>query len=679
MPILLPLLTFAYDDNEDGLFMALPQTIAEKIREQICTFLKAHQFFSEADIRSPGSHSEKQLIWQACYSILSRLWSYSFETSAYAKNVRASYWLQRDDLNICRTYLWHFGWPYDISSPSMKEAQCLVYGACMDVCSPVPLQLKTIRASVELLEQSTDPWFRLVTLLIRLRVDNDDWDKFNSNIESEGWYLLWKAELLQAISAINKWSDGQWLFVLRAMLALSGVDRDGQPSPRSIRPLAPILVKLLQSRVDLAPRVRGEEIDFWLHAMMTLLDHKSIYILDRRVMYTQVFTGCAGGHLRDPNYIRRLFQLSQDHGLDPSLMRGCLVTILRILFSSSPRNQQGIRLINQYLDIIKEKTNVMTWSIALMELPKMSYFYLRQVVPCLLSGTFPVAGQWGPSEILHGFDRELTTAGTQPTTSILNVIDRIFQDASPVTGAELQNAWLSLYDRNRTRSTFISTSPLAWSPDCAPIASTRLDLYDRDTVEPNLDLVTSFLFSDSVSIACRALRWYLRLKESPPIHGDTLYFVPFSVIFRKGLSTDENRRSWSLLAELIARNWNGAPSEWRSHFVETCFGYKGLQVNDQSTKRHASAPSVGVEDEKGHPDIRTQASAAQSDGLGWMEDVWMTVSRPCITPIELQWIDSSGIMHAAYPQSTEPDDKTSPPESSAHAAPVCVSGALPKC
>ena len=56
----------------------------------------------------------------------------------------------------------------------------------------------------------------------------------------------------------------------------------------------------------------------------------------------------------------------------------------------------------------------------------------------------------------------------------------------------------------------------------------------------------------------------------------------------------------------------------------------------------------------------------------------MTFSRPCITPIKPRWIDSSGIMHAAYPQSTEPDDKTSPPESGAHAAPVWASGALPK-
>ena len=232
-------------------------------------------------------------------------------------------------------------------------------------------------------------------------------------------------------------------------------------------------------------------------------------------------------------------------------------------------------------------------------------------------------------------------------------------DVSLVTGAELQNMWLLLYNHNRTRSTFISTIPLAWSPDCASIASTRLDLYDSDTVEPEMDLVISFLSSHSVSIARRALRWYLRLEPNALIHGDTLYFVPFPIIFRKGLSMDENRESWSLLVELIARNWNGAPSKWRSHFVETFFGYENSQANNQPST-HESAQSTGVGDEKGDPDIRTQASSAQSDGLGWMEDVWMAFSRPCITPIEPQWIDRSGIMHAGYTQSAEPDHKTSP-------------------
>ena len=675
------LLPFVYDHVS---LMALPQTITEKIRETISAFIKSHEPLSELGIVDAQSPSSKQLLLQTSASVLDSLWSYRYDTSAYAKTISASVLLQLDDLDIRPPRNWHLHWLYDTSSPSMKEAQCLVYAACMQGSMPVSPGLKTIRASIELLEQYPDPWFRLVTLLIRLRADGDDWNMFKSDIESEGWYLSWKAELLQAISGIKRWSEGQWLFVLRAIITLS--TKDNHSNTCGIRALAPILVKLLQSRVGLysLPDMQGEELDFWLHVMTTLLDvpaGKYIAILNHRVTHTRDIEGYGRGNLRDLDYIRQLFQLSQDRGLNPSLMRGSLVTILCILILRRPINQQEIRLVNQYLDIIGENMNVITWSIPLTELPIMSFptRYLRWVVSCLLSGRFLAPYHWEPFDILHEFDLKLTAAGAQPTTSILKVIDKLSQDVSTVTGAKLQNAWLSLYDHNLTRSSFISTIPLTWSPDCTPIASTRLDLYDSDTVEPEMDLVISFLSSQSFSIARRAPRWYLRLNETTVICGDTLYFVPFPVIFRKGLSLDENRESWLLLVELIARNFNGAPSEWRSHFAETFFGHEKSQENNQSSA-HESAQSTGVEDEKGHPDIRTQASAAQSDGLGWMEDVWMTVSRPCIAPIELQWFDRSGVMHAAYPEPTrldnETDDETSSPGSSAHAESVAVSDAV---
>ena len=126
-----------------------------------------------------------------------------------------------------------------------------------------------------------------------------------------------------------------------------------------------------------------------------------------------------------------------------------------------------------------------------------------------------------------------------------------------------------------------------------------------------------------------------------------------------------NCESWLLLIELIIRNWNGTPSEWKSRFVETFFGYKSSQM-------HEPAPSTDGEDEKGRPDIGTQASAAQSDGLGWMEDVWTTVLRPmvrniCINPIESLWADLSTVMHAVYPQPAEPDSQGTSPESSVSA------------
>ena len=59
----------------------------------------------------------------------------------------------------------------------------------------------------------------------------------------------------------------------------------------------------------------------------------------------------------------------------------------------------------------------------------------------------------------------------------------------------------------------------------------------------------------------------------------------------------------------------------------------------------------------------------------------MTFSRPCITPIELQWFDQLGVMHAAYPQPTqqddETDDETSSSQCSARTTPVAVSDAVP--
>ena len=168
-----------------------------------------------------------------------------------------------------------------------------------------------------------------------------------SGIESEGWYLLWKAELLQAISGIQEWSEGQWLFVLSGILTLG--TKDNHSNTCSIRALAPILVKLLQSRVDFysLQQMRGDDIDFWLHVMMTLVDvpaSKSTTIIYPWITHARDIEGYgSGGNLRDPDHIRRLFQLSDDRGLDPSLMRECLVTILCILILHNPFGQRMLR------------------------------------------------------------------------------------------------------------------------------------------------------------------------------------------------------------------------------------------------------------------------------------------------------------------------------------------------
>ena len=314
--------------------MALPRTIGEKIRERISVFIKAHEPRSEPAILDAQSPSSKQIISQTSAPVLNRLWSSvdEYDTSAYAKKISTSILLQLDDLDIRPPRDWHLPWLYETSNPSMKEAQCLVYDSCMQGSVAVSWRFwKTIHASVELLEQRPDPWFRLVTLLIRSRVNGDDWDMLKSDIESEGpvrtWYLLrvcdialWKAELLQAISDVTRFTEGQWLFVLSAILA-----RVNDSNTQSTHALAEILVRLLQSRVELFPLspMRGEDLDFWLYVMMRILNRgllgsKAITFPVGEIEHMRDIETYEEGHLRNPDYICQLLQLSQYCGLDPS-------------------------------------------------------------------------------------------------------------------------------------------------------------------------------------------------------------------------------------------------------------------------------------------------------------------------------------------------------------------------
>ena len=161
--------------------------------------------------------------------------------------------------------------------------------------------------------------------------------------------------------------------------------------------------------------------------------------------------------------------------------------------------------------------DVIAWSIPLSELPPRS----QSVVLSLLRGTFiPAEDRWGLSNyrqaacILREFDLKLTAAGAQPTTSILKVIDWAWPNSSFIAGFEIQNAWLSLHYHNHTRTSHTSATPVVWSSSCTSIASKRLDLYDCGDVTPEIGLVIFFLSSQSASIACRALRWYLRLEDN---------------------------------------------------------------------------------------------------------------------------------------------------------------------
>ena len=439
--------------HRDLSFMALPQTIAETIREQISTFIKTHEPLPEQAILDAQLPSSKQLISQASAPVLSKLWRSvdRGDTSAYAKNISTSILLQLDNLDIRPPRNWHLPWFFETSNPSTEEAKCLLYNICMQGHLFVSLRTwETICASVRPLEQRPDPWFNLVTLLIQTKYDGD-WDILRLRESPDGVrYVgagpnaaLREAELLQAISDIILFSEGQWLFVLSTIFT-----HFVRQKSTNTRALVHILVTLLEKHVMLggrrSPMRAGEHIDFWIHVMMTLLGArgrfvvgKSTTILDEEVKHARDLEAYGGGNIRNPNYIRQLLQLSEDHGLDPSLLRGCLVTILCILISNDPMNQQEIRLVNQYLDIIGEEMDVIAWSTPLSELPPRS----ESVVSCLLRGTFlPAQDRWRPPNngqaawILREFDLKLTAAGAQPTTSILRVIDWVWPNSSFVAG-----------------------------------------------------------------------------------------------------------------------------------------------------------------------------------------------------------------------------------------------------
>ena len=656
--------------------MALPQTAAEKIREWVSRFIGAYEPFSEQAVLDAQCSSSKQLIARTSVPVLNKLWNSvgRGDTSMYAKVISTSILLQLDDLNIRPPRDWFLGRLYEISSLSVKEAECLVYSICTQRRLPVsPRFWETVCASLQLLEQRLDPWLRLITLLIRSKIGVGDSDMLKSRIPTDRngsvWYI-WsnpnasprEAEILQAISDVKLFSEEQWCFVLSVISTLFVKHK-----PNDIPACARILARLLQSRVVLdqpSHKRADEHIDFWLHVMMTLLekcDTSDSFSLHEEVQYARDIETYGIGNLRNPNYIRQLLRLSQDHSLDPSLMRGCLVTILYILILNGPMNRQQIRLVNQYLNIIGEEMDIIAWSISLAELP--SDFctgpYLQCAVSCLLSGRcLPVPDQGGPTNnecvavILREFDLKLTAAGSQPTTSILKVVAELSWDRSWVTRPELQNAWLSLYVDNLARSSYTSGIPDVWSPDCTPIASKRLDLYDDATVPPEMNIIIFFLSSHSCSIACRALRWYLRLSENGPIANVTGHFIAFPTIFCKGLSVDENRESWLTFISTLFPVYERMSPEGRLNFTEAFFGFSSLQAKNHVVAGQRTLPA-GEADETGSDLLlKTESvSTAQADGLGWMEEVWMTALRGHIVHLErvhTPWPAPPDFVHATY-------------------------------
>ena len=663
----------------------LPQNAFEKLHEQVSTFIKSHEPRSEQDILDPPSSSSKQIISQTSAPVLNRLLGSigSKDTSTYAKDISISILLQLEDLNIRPPLGWGLPWLYENSNISIQEAKCLVYNTCMQGQIPdSPRFWEIIHASIELVDRSSDPWLHLVILLIRTRVGDQNWDFLKSSIVGQGVFLPFallpgsnvaarEAELLQAISDVGLFSEEQWNFILSAIYTLFI-----RQLPREIPAIARILVKLLQNGViftDDTHILPNKNIDFWVHAMLSLFGISAcVPSMGGGVLHARDVEVCGTCKLRDTNYISQALWSSRHHDLDPSVMRGCLVAIIYILILNNPTNRQEIRLVNQYLDIIEKEMDVITWSTSLSEVftnsdyrwyncgydPEMQ---LSRAVSCLLRGRYSMVYGRHPEEVvsmMYEYDLKLSAVGAQPTTSILSVMDWVSKDQPLISEVELQNSWLSLYAHNVTRSSYTSAIPAIWSSDCTPIASRRLDLYDRGRVTPEIDLVILFLSSDSASIACRALQWYLHLHENLLPPNDTRHFIAFPAIFRKSLPVDQNREGWVLLMNTLLPMWDSMSLKEQLHFAETFFGCEIPQGSDHTVATQHTIPA-GEEYEKAldSPDVVVPESAPEADGLGWMEDVWKTVLQSHIVHIvhvDAPWLELSESVQVTYPDSTHP-------------------------
>ena len=324
------------------------------------------------------------------------------------------------------------------------------------------------------------------------------------------------------------------------------------------------------------------------------------------------------------------------------------------------------------MEIIEEEMDMTDWSLYLSGLLKNGDIYapfMSQTVLCLLRGRYPHSPYGydyfkAAPTIMRKYDLKLCTANTQPTPSILKVLDHV---VSPwfVSGLELQNSWLSLYAHNLTHSPHHSGIPFTWSPGCISITSRRLDLYDSGDVAPEMDLITSFLSCPSISTASRALRWYLRLKESALANGDTKHVTAtFPIIFRKYLSVDDNSMSWLLLVEVLLPRLSSMSLQGKGHFVETFFGYGSPGGNDHAEEDRSTLSSkAGDESVAGPVHLLTPMATLQPDGLGWMEGVWTTVLRSlAVHPdhVKTYWPGLVGAMHATYPEPAQITELTSP-------------------
>ena len=680
---------------------ALPQTTIEKIHERISTSIIKYEPLSEQAILEPTSPSLKQIISNTSVTIFNKIWSpvSKRETSADAKNISTSILLQLDVTHIRPSHHELFPLPCKTSNPPIKEAEGLAYSVCMmGPTSASRLFVRSTRAAIDVLQQSSDPWPRLVASLTsawtgcaerELSKWPDSRGTWMQNLSIAGH----KEYILRAISDVGIFSAEEWCFVLSSIYALFVLN--AQYLGLEIRALTELLTRLLQAGVY---HIQGSNIlpnvhtDFWLYVMMSVLDKEtpvqhgtpiSKLKSSGEILHARDISVYGDGVTRDPKWIRRLLQLSREQKLNQSSMRKCLISILYILISFEPSTEQQIQLVDQYMEIIEEEMDMIDWSLYLSGLlnnEHISVTFMSRTVLCLLSGRYHHLPhrydyfETAPS-IMREYDLKLSAASTQPTPSILKVLDKVIPRWS-VTGLELQNSWLSLYTCNLTHSPYHFGIPFTWSPGCISIASSRLDLYDSGDVAPEIDLITSFLSCPSISTACRALHWYLSLKESALASGDTKHVTTvFPIIFRKYLSVDDNCMSWLLLVDVLLPSLSSMSLQGKGHFVETFFGYGSPGGNSRAEEDRSTLLSSRAGDENVSSPVHllTPMATLQPDGLGWMEDIWTTVLRGLVVHpdhIKAYWPGLLGVMHATYPEPGRITELMSPIPSSPSEVPA---------
>ena len=440
--------------------MALPQTTIEKIHEWLSTFIIKYEPLSERAIFEPLSSSLKKIISNTSISVFNKIWSpvSKRETSADAKNISTSILLQLDVTHVRPSPHRHFPLPYDTSNPSIKEAEGLAYSLCMmGPTHTSGLFVRAMPAVIGVLQQPPDPWPRLVASLTSVWVEGAERGLSKqlqfAYARLRGLSITGrKDDILHAISNIETFSAEQWCFVLSSIYALFVLD-GRYLDLEEIRALTEILARLLQKGLyhkQGSTRCPNVHTDFWLYVTMSVLDKETLVQRGTtipesqssgEILHARDISVYGDGMTRDPRYIRRLLQLSREQNLSQSLMRKSLVSILYILISFEPSTEQQIRLVDQYMEIIEEEMDMIEWSLYLSGLLNNEYIYvtfMSQTVLCLLSGRYPHSPDGydyveAARTIMRGYDLKLGVSNTQPTPSILKVLDEVITPGS-VTG-----------------------------------------------------------------------------------------------------------------------------------------------------------------------------------------------------------------------------------------------------